>query len=69
MKVSSAYVLTLPRLPCFFNIAIVNKQLRQMQSRKIGSPRVLIPSSFPLFVDFRDKKGKAVLQEKTPVGR
>ena len=72
MKVSSAYVLTLPslpRLPCFFNIATVNKQLRQMQSRKIGSPRVLIPSSFPLFADFQGQKGESGSPGKNASGK
>ena len=69
MKVSWAYVLTLPRLPCFFNISIVNKQLRQMQSRKIDSPRVLIPSSFPLFVDFQGQKGESGSPGKNASGK
>ena len=30
-----------------------------MQSRKIGSTRVLIPSLFPLYVDFQGQKGES----------
>ena len=40
-----------------------------MQSRKIGSPRVLIPSSFPLFVDFQGQKGESGSPGKNASGK
>ena len=70
--VRPTYLLCLVCLVCLvFSILqhTVNKQLRQMQSRKIGSPRVLIPSSFPLFADFQGQKGESGSPGKNASGR